>query len=88
MTTAEKLQAFRLQCERAAGIPINQVEVPLLHVLHDICQVLNIPQSQRLQVLGRNGVRYIRAFQQSAAGAAKRRHAKCRSITHRRQLSR
>ena len=67
MKTADKLHTFRRQCERQAGKPLSQVEVPLLWVLHDVCEVLNIPQEQRLKVLGRRGMKCLRDYHRSPA---------------------
>ena len=55
MKTADMLRKFRKQCEREAGTSVDEIEVPLSHVLDDVCRVLNMPRQQRRRVLGRKG---------------------------------
>ena len=53
MKTADKLRKFRQQCERQTGTDATEIEVPLSHVLDDVCQALKLPIRQRRRVLGR-----------------------------------
>ena len=53
MKTADKLTKFRKQAEKVAGTHAAHIEVPLLHVLADVCQTLGITGRQRRRVLGR-----------------------------------
>ena len=55
MNLANKLRKFRQQCERETGTPADQIEVPLAHVLDDVCKTLNVPAKQRKKVLGHKG---------------------------------
>jgi hypothetical protein len=67
MKTAKKLRQFRRACEKETQHSANQIHVPLMDVLNDICRVLNLPRTQRRQVLGRRGVaRYTNDRQWSA----------------------
>jgi hypothetical protein len=54
-----KLRKFRRQCEREAGKSANEIELPLLHVLVDVCQALGLSKTKRRQVLGRKGVQQL-----------------------------
>lgn len=56
MKTAAKLRDFRRQCEKDAGVLADAIEVPLLLVLADLCQVLGFSRAESEQVLGREGV--------------------------------
>lgn len=56
MRTAKKLRQFRRACEKETRCSANQIHVPLLDVLNDICRLLNLPKTKRRQVLGRRGV--------------------------------
>jgi hypothetical protein len=56
MTIATKLRKFRKKFERESGTDVSQIEVPLSHVLDDVCRTLELPTSQRRQVLGRRGI--------------------------------
>ena len=53
MKTADKLRKFRQQCERQAGADATEIELPLSHVLDDVCRALKLPVRQRRRVLGR-----------------------------------
>jgi hypothetical protein len=53
MSLANKLRKFRQQCEREAGTHAGSVELPLAHVLDDVCQTLKLSPKQRRKVLGR-----------------------------------
>ena len=55
MKAADKLRKFRQQCEREAGTSAAEIEVPLAHVLDDVCQALHLPVRQRRRVVGRKG---------------------------------
>jgi hypothetical protein len=55
MKAADKLRKFRQQCERDAGTHAGEIEVPLAHVLDDVCRVLNLPTRQHRRVVGRKG---------------------------------
>ena len=55
MKLVDKLRKFRQQCERQSGVPATDIEVPLSHVLDDMCQTLKLPAKQRRKVLGRRG---------------------------------
>ena len=56
MKTASQLRKFRQTCERSAGLPANQIELPLLGVLADVCSALKLSPRQSQKVLGRKGV--------------------------------
>jgi hypothetical protein len=53
MSLATKLRKFRQQCEREAGTHAGTVELPLAHVLDDVCQTLKLSPKERRKVLGR-----------------------------------
>jgi hypothetical protein len=55
MKAADKLRKFRQQCEREAGASAAYIEVPLAHILDDVCKVLNLPTRQHRRVVGRKG---------------------------------
>lgn len=55
MKTADRLRAFRRECEREATLPVADIEVPLLHALHDVCVALRLSAKDRRRVLGRRG---------------------------------
>jgi hypothetical protein len=55
MKAANQLRKFRQQCEREAGTSADQIEVPLAHVLDDVCRTLNLPTRQHRRVVGRKG---------------------------------
>lgn len=55
MKTANQLRKYRQQCEREAGQTSGEITVPLLHVLADVCRVLNLPRQQQQRVLGHKG---------------------------------
>ena len=56
MKTASQLRKFRQTCERSAGLSANQIELPLLGVLADICSALKLSPRQSQRILGRKGV--------------------------------
>jgi hypothetical protein len=53
MSRTNKLRKFRQQCERESGMSAGSVELPLAHVLDDVCQALKLSPKQRRKVLGR-----------------------------------
>jgi len=76
MKTAEKLRKFRQTCERETGTQAQHIELPLLHVLNDVCQVLKLPQRDRRRVLGQKGVTtldHVREFQATVKPPTKRK---------------
>lgn len=56
MSTPDRLRKFRRQCEKDARAPADQIEVPLLHALADVCKTLGLTRSQKRKVLGRRGI--------------------------------
>ena len=56
MKKAKKLRQFRRACEKETQCPTDQIHVPLLDVLNDICRLLNLPKMKRRQVLGSRGI--------------------------------
>lgn len=54
MSLANKLRKFRRQCERESGMSANDIELPLVDVLEDVCKSLKVTSKQRKKVLGRN----------------------------------
>lgn len=59
MKTADKLRKFRQDCEREARAPAHQIEVPLLHLLNDVCTALQLTPRNTKKVLGRKGVQRL-----------------------------
>jgi hypothetical protein len=53
MKTADKLKKFREDCERETGQPAQRIELPLSHVLADICRLLGYPPKTKRKVLGK-----------------------------------
>jgi hypothetical protein len=53
MKTADKLRKFRQACEKETGHPAERIELPLSHVLADICAVLKLPARTQRKVIGR-----------------------------------
>ena len=72
MKTANKLQQFRRQCEKDAGVPSAAIHVPLLSVLVDVCRALKLSKKQTRQVLGEHGSVLLRAGRRHQFGLASR----------------
>ena len=72
MKTANKLQQFRRQCEKDAGVPSAAIHVPLLSVLVDVCRTLKLSKKQTRQVIGEQGNVLLRAGQRHQFGLASR----------------
>ncbi len=53
MKTARRLRKLRRHCERQSGARAADLELPLSHILHDVCQALRLPPKKRRRVLGR-----------------------------------
>ena len=68
MKTVNELRKFRQQCERDAGTESSRIQVPLLHALADICQVLKLTPQQQRRVLGRNGAQKLTDVQKWRVG--------------------
>ena len=62
-TSTRALQQFRQQCERQTRLPVSEVELPLLYMLADVCQALQLSPADTRRVIGRQGVRDLRALQ-------------------------
>jgi hypothetical protein len=62
--SVEKLQQFRRNCERNAGVPAAQIQVSLLHVLADVCTALGMDKRQQRRVIGRQGTQSLEDFQE------------------------
>jgi hypothetical protein len=58
MSLADKLRKFRQQCERSAGTPASDIEVPLSHVLDDVSRAFNLSTKSRRKIVGRKS--YVR----------------------------
>lgn len=58
MKTADKLRKFRQDCEKESGQPVQNIELPLSHVLADICAALKLPARTQRKVIGRRA--YVR----------------------------
>jgi hypothetical protein len=56
MKTADKLKKFRQDSEKQTGQPAHNIQVSMLHMLHDMCRVLNMPPRKTHKVIGRKGV--------------------------------
>lgn len=58
LMSVTKLRRFRQQCERQTGKRASGIDIPLLHVLEDICKALRFSKDQQRRVLGRKGVQH------------------------------
>ena len=57
--SVRKLRKFRQECERQSGKKPEEIELPLLHVLDDICVALGLGRAARRKVLGRRGIQKL-----------------------------
>jgi hypothetical protein len=73
MKTANKLQQFREQCEKDAGVPSAAIHEPLLCVLVDVCRVLKLSKKQTQKVIGKQGSVLLQAHQKNRLAPANRR---------------
>ena len=64
MSRAKRLQSFRRQCERVTSKPASDIEVPLLHVLADICDALKLSKRSRRRVLGSKGWQHLEDYRE------------------------
>lgn len=64
MKRADRLQAFRRQVERQTRQPAHEVELPLAHVLSDVCKALGLSKADTRRVVGRRGVRHLETDRQ------------------------
>ena len=53
MKRADKLRHFRQQYERETGHPAQEIDLPLSHLLADICRLFGFPPKTQRKVLGR-----------------------------------
>jgi hypothetical protein len=59
MSQSDQLRQYRESCEKEAHAPAAQIEVTLLTVLADICELLGYSAAQRDDVLGPHGERML-----------------------------
>jgi hypothetical protein len=64
MNKPDRLRKFRRQCEKEASKPADQIQVPLLHALSDVCKTLGLTRSQKRKVLGRRGITRLEHLQE------------------------
>ena len=60
MTAANKLRQFRQCCEKEANTTATEIEVPLAHVLDDVCRLLGLSNRERDRVLGRKSATLLK----------------------------
>ncbi len=60
-TMSGLLADFRKYVERDAGMPVERLEVNAALLLNDLCDFLDLGESQRQKVLGRSATAFIQA---------------------------
>jgi hypothetical protein len=64
MRKVGQLRRFRQECEHQSGKASHEIELPLLHMLADICAALKLSNRQRRRILGRKGIQQLDDFRE------------------------